>query len=65
MAKNSNIQVSATAEASVMNNTATAASISFPTAWTGRVQTPIKRPNKGDISAYANDMPTTWGGPQR
>ena len=59
------VQSPVTAPASAINDTATHASVTFPSPWTSRVQTPIKRVPKGDISAYANDMPTNWGGPQR
>lgn len=48
-------------EASPMNDTATAAAISFPTPWPSRIQTPIKRPPLG--SMWGNEPMESYGGP--
>jgi hypothetical protein len=49
----------------VMNETSKAASVTFPTAWTGRVQTPIRRVPASDLYATPQAFqPNTYGGPQ-
>lgn len=52
-----------TGDVGVINNTSLPASVDFPEAWTARVQTPVRRVVKSDMSVWANDIPTTWGGP--
>lgn len=48
-------------DASPMNDTSTAAMVSFPVPWTVRCQTPVKRPPLGKM--WGNEPMPTFGGP--
>lgn len=51
-------------DAGVMNDSSTHASISFPTAWTQRIQTPVKRVPPGKMwSQPERYAPQSYGGP--
>ena len=50
----------------VMNDSQTAAMVRFPTAWTSRVQTPVKRVPPGKMwSQPVRYWPQSYGGVQR
>jgi hypothetical protein len=49
----------------VMNDSNKASAVTFPTAWTGRVQTPIRRVPASDLYGTPQAFqPNTYGGPQ-
>lgn len=50
-----------TADVGVVNDTNTHAMVSFPTAWTGRIQTPICRTKQGYM--WGSDGSNYYGGP--
>lgn len=55
-------QVSATGNTGVMNDSFTHSTVHFPTAWTSRIQTPVKRVRHGNMwGGSGSDM---FGGPQ-
>lgn len=65
MKSNPNIQVSITGDVGVLNDTATHANVSFPSPWTSRMQTPIKRVPAGKLWGQpAEFVPQSYGGPQ-
>jgi len=50
----------------VMNDSLTHASVRFPTAWTSRVQTPIKRVPSGKMWSHPERYTDqNYGGPQK
>lgn len=51
-------------DSGVINDSSTAASVTFPAPWTSRVQTPVKRVPYSALYATPKDyQPTTYGGP--
>jgi hypothetical protein len=62
--KANTVMVTGYKNSGVLNDSGTAASVTFPAPWTSRVQTPVKRVPFSALYATPDGyQPTTYGGP--